>query len=551
MLPLAPKLYQHCYTCPRREEECELGKLCTYGKKTLKHVAQCKKDDCSYPRCMLLKPLLQHSRRCQSPTCAICVPVWNYIQKETQQPPQQQPAQQPQPQRAANQAGTGTSGNHAGGDASAPAATGSGSGAASAASSRSELVLTVGGDTSGSAAGSGGGAASAKPSSGFAGAPPPKPTAQHAHHRPPHQPTVTTGLSAGAQHRVLAVAPGGAVGAVPPYNMSSYNGGAGLTAALAAQLDVTDRSKVTAAGGHGGSTPTAAATAAAAPVHIPIPIPSNRAGGLAAAPGPAAGHSPMVHSYPPSGALGTYVPHLMQHPMPHGHSGGVGGPGPAAGPAVAAHWLPLTSLTTPSGPVAGGMLAAAPPGSAAAGAAPPGAAMWTAQQIRPGGHLTLYGMPSAGAADGVRPGGMGGHPYALAGAGGLNGGAFAVGPPTGQLLLWPPGHGPPGAAAAPGGGAVAQGSSPVHIPAHLAAQFAVAPPASGSTRLNGGGGVSSGHALSSQAMAGHAVLGPALFATGQQQGMGGGGASSGNGGGAGGLPAELPSGTALWSYVLR
>ncbi|GIL47802.1 hypothetical protein Vafri_3908, partial [Volvox africanus] len=81
---------QHCYTCSRTEEDCDLGKLCTYGKKTLKHVAQCKRDDCSYPRCTLLKPLLQHSRKCQSSSCAICVPVWNYIQKELQQQEEQQ-----------------------------------------------------------------------------------------------------------------------------------------------------------------------------------------------------------------------------------------------------------------------------------------------------------------------------------------------------------------------------------------------------------------------------------------------------------------------------
>ncbi|GLI69713.1 hypothetical protein VaNZ11_014220 [Volvox africanus] len=92
---------QHCYTCSRTEEDCDLGKLCTYGKKTLKHVARCKRDDCSYPRCALLKPLLQHSRKCQSSSCAICVPVWNYIQRELQQQEEQQDAQRAQHQRKA------------------------------------------------------------------------------------------------------------------------------------------------------------------------------------------------------------------------------------------------------------------------------------------------------------------------------------------------------------------------------------------------------------------------------------------------------------------
>ncbi|GFR40467.1 hypothetical protein Agub_g1022 [Astrephomene gubernaculifera] len=97
---------QHCYTCAQQEGECELGKLCTYGKRTLQHVMQCGREQCCYPRCGLLKPLLEHSRRCQSPTCAICVPVWNYIQRDLhhhqhhrhhhhqqqqQQPPRQQP----------------------------------------------------------------------------------------------------------------------------------------------------------------------------------------------------------------------------------------------------------------------------------------------------------------------------------------------------------------------------------------------------------------------------------------------------------------------------
>ncbi len=60
---------QHCYTCSQPEGICELGKLCSYGKKTLRHVAACKRDDCPYPRCPLLKPLLQHSRRCQVRLC--------------------------------------------------------------------------------------------------------------------------------------------------------------------------------------------------------------------------------------------------------------------------------------------------------------------------------------------------------------------------------------------------------------------------------------------------------------------------------------------------
>ncbi|GIM15996.1 hypothetical protein Vretimale_18649, partial [Volvox reticuliferus] len=90
---------QHCYTCSRTEEDCELGKLCTYGKKTLKHVAQCKRGDCPYPRCALLKPLLQHSRKCQSSTCAICVPVWNYIQRDAQQQQEEQQQQQQQQQQ--------------------------------------------------------------------------------------------------------------------------------------------------------------------------------------------------------------------------------------------------------------------------------------------------------------------------------------------------------------------------------------------------------------------------------------------------------------------
>eukprot|EP00198_Chlamydomonas_reinhardtii_P010080 XP_001699417.1 predicted protein [Chlamydomonas reinhardtii] len=75
---------QHCYTCQLPDGACELGKLCTYGKKTLKHVSHCEaeRDECPYPRCRLLKPLLSHSRSCQAANCAICVPVWNYIQKD-------------------------------------------------------------------------------------------------------------------------------------------------------------------------------------------------------------------------------------------------------------------------------------------------------------------------------------------------------------------------------------------------------------------------------------------------------------------------------------
>lgn len=58
---------QHCYTCQLPDGACELGKLCTYGKKTLKHVSHCEaeRDECPYPRCRLLKPLLSHSRSCQ------------------------------------------------------------------------------------------------------------------------------------------------------------------------------------------------------------------------------------------------------------------------------------------------------------------------------------------------------------------------------------------------------------------------------------------------------------------------------------------------------
>jgi len=54
---------QHCYTCQLPDGACELGKLCTYGKKTLKHVSHCEaeRDECPYPRCRLLKPLLSHS----------------------------------------------------------------------------------------------------------------------------------------------------------------------------------------------------------------------------------------------------------------------------------------------------------------------------------------------------------------------------------------------------------------------------------------------------------------------------------------------------------
>ena len=41
------------------------GKVCAYGKSAFTHVRACNRDDCTYPRCDLIKNILRHHLACK------------------------------------------------------------------------------------------------------------------------------------------------------------------------------------------------------------------------------------------------------------------------------------------------------------------------------------------------------------------------------------------------------------------------------------------------------------------------------------------------------
>ncbi|KAG2497605.1 hypothetical protein HYH03_004349 [Edaphochlamys debaryana] len=593
---------QHCYTCASPEEQCELGKLCTYGKKTLRHVGACTKAPCTYPRCALLKPLLQHSRRCQSSTCAICVPVWNYIQKETSaagngtgggttapplgasgrdtSPPAatpvapQAPSQDQMRPKSEPRAFTGANGPmvHCQAAASLPtldkappaAAVGLAAPPTSATSSAAPLAdagragsadgtpaptsggLGVNGRTSsgegagGMASGDGGGMRLVKPE-------PLKPDLVNGGGHVTQQPS-TVGMVGLQLAQALAAQNGGQAGPGAP--TAGPNGPASAPqrfVGMAAPYGLppyTAGPGITAAVSAHGPIPSAAAkgvTIAAAPRAAPIPVNASGLQVPAAAVGPGAAHSqPHPGSHP--GAPPQAV-HLAQSFPPAGSmSAYFSSYHPAHGP------HPGAPGSGPGGAAVTGQwlalpsLAAVSGGAGGPGGVPGGAAIWPgAHTIRgpSGAPLTIYGLPPG--ADPSRPPGMappGSHMDPH-----RFGATYAIasgGHINGQPVFIFPSGPPPGGAAGPGHMATA---------GHLAAAAQYSRP---------------GAPPQMMPPPPHAVINaPPLFTQPQPGGGGGpdgGAAAAGPGGhgpsagapapGGGGAP-EIAAGAPMWSYVLR
>ena len=69
---------RHCAKCDD-EAGCRLGQKCLVAKNFWKHVLFCNNDFCEAPKCTMIKSLLKHHRGCEDASCAVCVPVKNYV----------------------------------------------------------------------------------------------------------------------------------------------------------------------------------------------------------------------------------------------------------------------------------------------------------------------------------------------------------------------------------------------------------------------------------------------------------------------------------------
>lgn len=69
---------RHCKapegTCPDRN--------CVTVQKLWKHMDSCSAPQCSHPRCLPTKTLINHHRSCKESNCPVCIPVKNYVQQQ-------------------------------------------------------------------------------------------------------------------------------------------------------------------------------------------------------------------------------------------------------------------------------------------------------------------------------------------------------------------------------------------------------------------------------------------------------------------------------------
>ncbi|GMH41340.1 hypothetical protein BSKO_09250 [Bryopsis sp. KO-2023] len=72
---------RHCGKC-NDGQRCHLGEKCAVFKKLLRHVMECKADNCPTQNCSTLKPVLVHHLRCQDSRCSFCGPIIEYAKRE-------------------------------------------------------------------------------------------------------------------------------------------------------------------------------------------------------------------------------------------------------------------------------------------------------------------------------------------------------------------------------------------------------------------------------------------------------------------------------------
>jgi hypothetical protein len=56
---------RHCHHCQNSAAQCPFGDSCRAGKELWVHILECRTPNCTYPRCLNIKALLQHYRSCQ------------------------------------------------------------------------------------------------------------------------------------------------------------------------------------------------------------------------------------------------------------------------------------------------------------------------------------------------------------------------------------------------------------------------------------------------------------------------------------------------------
>ncbi|EPS63123.1 hypothetical protein M569_11662, partial [Genlisea aurea] len=71
---------RHARHCSAPEGKCQEPN-CTIAQKLLKHMKHCNEFQCTHRYCYSTRNLIDHYRRCHSLTCAVCIPVKNFLQR--------------------------------------------------------------------------------------------------------------------------------------------------------------------------------------------------------------------------------------------------------------------------------------------------------------------------------------------------------------------------------------------------------------------------------------------------------------------------------------
>nr|AAG60059.1 p300/CBP acetyltransferase-related protein 2 [Arabidopsis thaliana] len=72
---------RHARHCKAPEGKCP-DRNCVTVQKLWKHMDSCAAPQCSYPRCLPTKTLINHHRSCKEPNCPVCIPVKAYLQQQ-------------------------------------------------------------------------------------------------------------------------------------------------------------------------------------------------------------------------------------------------------------------------------------------------------------------------------------------------------------------------------------------------------------------------------------------------------------------------------------
>ncbi|CAN8240354.1 unnamed protein product [Cochlearia groenlandica] len=72
---------RHARNCKAPEGKCH-DQNCVTVQKLWKHMKSCAAPECSYPRCLPTKTLVNHHLNCKESDCPVCIPVKAYLQKQ-------------------------------------------------------------------------------------------------------------------------------------------------------------------------------------------------------------------------------------------------------------------------------------------------------------------------------------------------------------------------------------------------------------------------------------------------------------------------------------